>query len=74
MKKMITWKIESHKNRATMWPFVFGPFSLKTRRGRVTIFGAFLTVPLTLGLNHYYFDRRRALKRSRGEMEKEKER
>lgn len=57
-----------------MWPFVFGPFSLKTRRGRVTIFGAFLTVPLTLGLNHYYFDRRRALKRSRGEMEKEKER
>jgi len=48
-------------NGALEMPFVpLGPFTFKTRRGRVTIFGAFLTLPLSLGISHY-LDRHHAL-------------
>ena len=34
--------------------FVLPPFSFKTPRGgRVTVFGALLTIPLVLGVNEY---------------------
>ena len=39
--------------------FFLGPFSFKTPRGgRVTVFGALLTVPLVLGVNKYLDDRK----------------
>ena len=54
--------------------FFVGPLSFKTPRGgRVTVFGALLTVPLVLGVNRYIDVKWKEKKRMKKRKEEEQE-